>query len=307
MAILTVYPSADANFNQFQDDAGSDWATIRAAEGNQVDTSTDSLSVIGIYGNAATWRRLFRAGFVFNTSALGAGAVIISAKFCLYGSAKLDDISITPNINIYPFTPTDPASLVAADYSQTGGATPTAYSSVITYANWSITGYNEFALNAAGLAAISLTGNTLISTRNANYDASGDTPGNIAANASYLNAYMVEKGTIYRPYLEITYTSGTAYTMDVETGAFTLTGKDILVSKALHMIPTTGSFTLTGVNVALNKALNMLTSVGQFILTGIDVVLRRKGWSWGTKNTTSYTDQTKNTTTETYQDKKTTT
>jgi len=84
------------------------------------------------------WRSLIRSIFLFDTSGIGGSSMIDSAVFSVYGTEKGDGLSITPDINVYSSNPTSNTALDADDYSTLGS---TAFSTAITYANYSVTGY----------------------------------------------------------------------------------------------------------------------------------------------------------------------
>jgi hypothetical protein len=159
----------------------------------------------GVACSATTnqWFALSRTIVLFNTGALGAGATVSSATFSLYGETKEDAMGCTPNITVYASVPNSNTDLIASDYGTLGS---TAFATAITYADWSSAGYNDYSLNASGLAAISLTGVTKLGTRNANYDVSGDEPAWSNSVAAWLYSWASEKGAGYKPKLVVTYT-----------------------------------------------------------------------------------------------------
>ncbi len=92
-------------------------------------------------------------------------------------------------------------ALVVGDYGNTGS---TEFSTAITYTNWSTTGYNDFALNASGLAAISKTGVSKFSTRNANYDVANVAPPWRVDAGTHIIAYAADQaGTANDPKLVV--------------------------------------------------------------------------------------------------------
>jgi len=95
------------------------------------------------------------------------GATILSAVLSLYGFQKYDNENTAPNINIYT------GQLVT---STTPWWTTTPLSTAISYTSWVSGGWNNFTLNADGLAAISKTGVTYFAVLNANYDVAGNAP-----------------------------------------------------------------------------------------------------------------------------------
>jgi hypothetical protein len=179
---LTVYPDAGIGATTVDgavlctDGTGTfSWATIRAANGTSVDHDANAQDVVvgfGDWGTPNTWNFLLRGIFTFDTSALGAGALISSATFSIQGVSQSNNAG-TIDINIYSAAPLANNALNAADY-QTCGAVP--FSTTIPYASWSVTGYNDFVLNADGIAAINKTGITKFSARDATHDVGGVEP-----------------------------------------------------------------------------------------------------------------------------------
>ena len=208
---LTVYPSLDGHVAHGSVDLT--WANLVIAAGNYVKADGTSGALINISASATTnqWMTLYRSIFCFDTSALPSICVIQSATFSLRGVAtKADALSITPNINVYASAPASDTVLAAGDFDSLG--TTAFCDTPITYAGWDESAtYNDFVLNAAGLAAISKTGITKLGIRNANYDvAEALDPGNHAPNwtslaGSTLYCYFVERGTTLRPKLIIVY------------------------------------------------------------------------------------------------------
>jgi len=182
------------------------WANIRGGVGT---LAQDNLNYAGIYmdpeGVPNGWDYLSRAIIVFPTNLLPEAAVISEAILYLYGYSKQDETGIAPDINIYSAAPASDAELTAGDYDSLG--TIAYCDTPITYANWSITGYNSFILNATGLAAISKTSPTAIGIRNANYDVANIEPPNVDGQYSGLDFFTSEQGYNYAPKLMITYSS----------------------------------------------------------------------------------------------------
>jgi len=125
---------------------------------------------------ANQWYRLGRARVSLDVSDLINPTAGI---FRLYGYDKLDNLSITPNVNIYSgATFAAHNTLVSADFDNFGSIpmcdTP------ISYANWNVGGANTFLLNANGMAAIKTAqagdGILEVSIRNTNYDIAAISP-----------------------------------------------------------------------------------------------------------------------------------
>jgi len=213
---MTFYPDADAETTSVDGYAGEEaedatWTVLRGMPG---DTSDDSGALIyAVYFRASgtnnQFQSLRRGIYLFDTSALPDSAVVTSATLSLFGNSKLDDNGATPNINIYSSDPATNTAIVPADYATLGSVafcdTP------ITYAGFSTTAYNDFALNAAGMAAISVDGISKFSSRNASYDVAGADPAWVNSGQSYLIVKSAETaGTANDPKLVVNYTYTTA-------------------------------------------------------------------------------------------------
>ena len=130
--------------------SATSWSAIRDGAGSAALPSAASGAFIDIYASsveASPWVRIDRSIYLFDTSSIPDTDVVSVATLSLFGLDKFDGLSVTPNINIYASTPASNTDLVAGDYTQTG---TTAFSTAISYASYSTTGYNAFALNKTG-------------------------------------------------------------------------------------------------------------------------------------------------------------
>ena len=310
MASLTIYPDAgtgattvDGFIKQFyNDDSGVTWATIRGDAGTNVyNTLTDGvycwIAADGV-GRDDKWTELGRSIFTFDTSVIETGATVNSAILYLHGGGgKADGLSITPDINIYGANPASDNELVAGDFDSIAS---TAFCDTpVTYANWSINGFNVFALNAAGKAAIVVDGITKLGARNANYDVSGTAPNWVAGANSYLAGYYAdEAGTDKDPKLVINYDYGPVTVSDTIVLADSET-KQSTFSKTVASI----------LNLKIVKSISaglINTVISTLILKTIKTVAgpiwtkiaksAKPTWTGNTKNTTTMTDQSKSST-----------
>lgn len=181
------------------------WATIIAGAGNfnRVGGFTGGLEYAFSFTKGASAGKFTDMGrmiLTFDTSFLS-GAVVVSATLSVYGNAKTDPVGDLPNLNVYGATPATNNNLVNADYGQTLAV---AFSTPITYNNFSVTGYNNFALNDAGLLSINKTGITKFSLRNANYDVAAVTPVGQTGNATQITIVTADFGS-NQPILSILY------------------------------------------------------------------------------------------------------
>ena len=134
------------------------WANIRAASGDAADTTANPtwLAVVGSDAGA-NWRYMYRGLQIFDTSALPDTDTIDSATISGFGTTKQDQLNVTPAVGVVQGTTASSTALANADYGSNVNNT-TRFATDITYANFSTTAYNDWALNASGLAAISKTG-----------------------------------------------------------------------------------------------------------------------------------------------------
>lgn len=161
--------------------AGESWATIRAGAGNVSGDSTVKFScgwgfTGGIYTDKVV--SMARLILLFDGAAIPTNAKILSAVLTVNGTTgSVKDISYECTVNVYSSTPASNTELVNADYQELGD---TAFSTDITYTNWDRAGLNDFALNAAGMAALqtAVSGSKIIKLglRESTYEATGITP-----------------------------------------------------------------------------------------------------------------------------------
>lgn len=181
------------------------FADLCASNGSYSVTNFISDSAVYIRSSTTVNRysTLNNGVFMFDTSILPDTAIASSAILSLYGVSKSDNLSITPNIAIYKTNSTN-TSVLSTDRQL---ATDIQISdTVITYAGYNISGYNEFPLNATGLSYISTTGLTRIVTRNPNHEVAVIEPTWKSYVSSELRVYFSEKGASYAPKLSIDYT-----------------------------------------------------------------------------------------------------
>ena len=171
MGQLVCNPSNDQNIiHTLASDDAIAWHDLVIAAGNAVGGKTSNVIYcpnIKAGLSSGLWRILTRVGFIFDTSSIPETDTISSATFQIKGEGKSDGIGIAHDICVYSFSPAADDEFVTADYTQFG---TTPFSNAITYDDFNVETYNIFTLNAAGLAAISKTGNTRLGVRNSNYD-----------------------------------------------------------------------------------------------------------------------------------------
>lgn len=164
---------------------------------------------------------LRRAMYTFNTSSIDSESTISSANISLYIVRKNKDLG-SPNFGITGGSPANTRSYVAGDYDSFGD---TRYATDIPYASISNEQYNVWDFNAAGLSAISKTGDTVVMCRDS-WDIN-NTFGGIWKSSS--STYLITRfspyaGDQYDPKLTVVYTTGggdppvAAFSGNVTTG-----------------------------------------------------------------------------------------
>lgn len=243
MPTLTFYPDATAIDGMVEDDRHSAtgpaiWSLKRVAGGNDANDTDDNYRVAEYHSWTSTndWQILRRAIFLFDTSSLPDNAANISAVLSLYGFFKGQSHPTIPkpDVNIYASAPASNTALIGGDFDSLG-STPFC-DTPISYDDWSESGYNDFTLNAAGIAAINKTGISKFGARNAQYDADGATPAWVSNHQAQLNAYSSRRGDGFKPKLVVSYEVApvvlTVTTQDcTDTIAGKSTGRGTLTNK----------------------------------------------------------------------------
>lgn len=203
MAGITVNPSLDGYVEH--DQSFLSWADLVAAAGTDVDAAGPNIGFAYFArgeGGEGEWKAILRGIMLFDTSVIPDDTNITGATLYLYGSGKFNGAS--PSTNIYAASPASDTVLVAGDYANVSSVP--FCDTAIAYADWISTGFNTFNLNAAGLAAISKTGKTKFSIRNANYDVAAIAPPSFEPGyAAGVWWWQTEKGDPYKPKLVISY------------------------------------------------------------------------------------------------------
>jgi PKD repeat protein len=146
-----------------------------------------------------------RYAMSFNTSAIGSGSTVDSAKIGIY-VFNIKRQSGDPDIGITGFTPATNYSIVVGDYDSFAS---TDLVTDINIGSLTTAKYNNFTFNAAGLAYISKTDATNLMARDS-WDISGTFGGNTTVGYTGFQTRYQEyhQYGVYDPFLEITYTTG---------------------------------------------------------------------------------------------------
>lgn len=204
MPTTTFYPSLDG-LTEYFNSAGVSWDTIHDASSS---TSASDIAdiVIGISSDITSneWENLGRATILFDTSSLGTDAVVDSATLSFSGYAKSNTFTATDfGLNIVSASPASDSTLVVGDYDQYG---TTVFSTAISYSSFSTTGYNNFALNASGIANISIAGISKFGLRESTYDIPDSSPAHEAnKDVAFFMWSSEQSGTSLDPKLVVTY------------------------------------------------------------------------------------------------------
>ena len=271
MAELTVYPDVGTGNTTVDGQTGREgvdetWATIRGSAGTTFATGGTSHYNGYILSSTTNdqWAGVRRCLYLFDTSALTGAASISAATFSLCDDGKADNYA--DSIAVVSSNPASDNDVIAADYS-TLGSTLFAAALDITAINAGV--YNDFALNGAGLAAISKTGITKFGTLS-----EADRANSMPAWASNVSSYWKARtadytGTAKDPKLVITYTlGGSPYTLTADAGSFTQTGTAVTMRKGFTMAVDAGSFTLTGSDARPWIGYAIDADPGAFVLSG---------------------------------------
>ena len=245
---LTQWPESIGTDNPidglvFRNSVSETWATIIAGAGNGsyggAYIGTSSYPLVG-YTSASTsshFSNLYRAIFCFDTSALTSGVTISAAVLSIYGTAKDDGLSSTPDVDIYTSTPASTSAIANGDFSQIASTSQTG--SPITYANWGTVGYNDFTFNSTGRGNVSKTGISKFGARNTNHDVAASSPTWVSSQESILSCqYSGFTGTSRDPKLVVTYTSSTTFPRTASVSVSSAASRTSTVART-RLIPKT--------------------------------------------------------------------
>ena len=135
-----------------------------------------------------------------NTSSIGAGATVTAATDQIYVNSVTNPDTVS--LALQASTQDSGTGLVDTDFNNLTIDTPTEFATRINYASLTAPAYNDFVLNASGIAAVSVTGTTKLVYRDGKNDIDATEPiGN--------NFINVDGSTgTNPPKLVVTYTGG---------------------------------------------------------------------------------------------------
>lgn len=212
MSQLTFYPDASPETSTVDGIAwythsGTTWATIHdAATGTNADdtlggnSGDDFIVRVKVGSTGSNYQQLWRSMFLFDTSSIPDTATIDSATIDFYVGNTTDALS--QSFNIVSASPASNTAVTTADYDQFG---TTKFASDTTIASLTTGAYNSIALNAAGLAAINVSGITKFGVRLTS-DIGNSAPTGSAFAQSWVQAGFAEGTSDQRTRLVVNYT-----------------------------------------------------------------------------------------------------
>lgn len=211
-ASATYYPDADAESTsidgQIVYEGGSQtWASLIAqASGTEVHDSNNEL--VNAYARGSTtnneFDRMRRTIALFDTSGLPDNATKSATTLSFYGVVGNDDLSASPDVQVYSSNPASNTALATGDFDSLG--TTAFCDSAIDYASWNTDGWNDFTFNSTGIAAIPTDGVAKFGTRESQYEVAESAPPWVSGKTYQVGSYSADQGEGYKPKLVVTYT-----------------------------------------------------------------------------------------------------
>lgn len=156
----TFYPDASNVDGRALITTAASWTAAVNGNGNFSDYNTTNLQLYTHIGD----NRIDRLFALFDTSSIPDTDTISAATLSMYGVSKTTTLLTNNGVNITQANPAANNAIVNADYQATTPFT-TLFATVIPYASLVTSAYNDFALNASGIANISKTGTSKFSVR----------------------------------------------------------------------------------------------------------------------------------------------
>lgn len=160
----TFYPSAGSSspvdgWGRVLDTSGQSWSVMRSLSATATGGDNDTSLYIGYQDDETNdeYTQIYRAITLFDTSSIPDTDAISSATYSLYGQGRVSSIGSNPNYNVYSASTASSSTLTNADFN-IGSFGFTQLATGIAHNSLSITGYNDWSLNASGISNISKTG-----------------------------------------------------------------------------------------------------------------------------------------------------
>jgi len=207
----TFYPDADPETSSVDGyvlhykSTGTSLSVLRSGGGTgAADDISEPIQIAGIYYTSAYgYIGLYRGVFLFDTSTLN-GASVDATTLSLFITSQGSTTGFPyRKFGIYSSNPANNTYLTASDYYYATHFGSTAFA---VRDSFSIPYYNDFSLDANGIANINATGISKFGVREVYYDQQAHDPPSPAEYGPLLKGYYSEKGSGYKPKLTITYT-----------------------------------------------------------------------------------------------------
>lgn len=208
---LTAYPAAGANapVDGWVNRSGVNQtlSDIRAGAGVAANTAEASQAINYLHASTtgSQYEAMYRSIYCYDTSSLTEAMKITAAVFSIYGSGSSTGMG---NNDAYcvAATPANVNTLVAGDYGQLGSTS----FAIVEAATWNTSGYNDFTLDANGIANIDIAtaNNTKYGIRG-KFDFTGSATGLSwgSGGETYVSGYYADQtGATNDPKLVVTYT-----------------------------------------------------------------------------------------------------
>lgn len=194
------YPAADAA--PYRSAAGTPtFTTTRTSAGTGVDSGAGNYNGDLLSNSSSnTWGQIIRRLTTFDTASIPDDDVISSVTLSYYGyTANTDTYNL--EVDVVDGDPASNTAIVTADYLYTNfGTTPFAS---IDVTSWNTAGYNDFTLDANGIANVSKTSYSRYGTR-LNADTDNVAPSWVASSRTIVYSRSVaQAGTTNDPKLTV--------------------------------------------------------------------------------------------------------
>ncbi len=211
----TFYPDTHPESNSVNGMVGDEgnskaFLLVRSDPGTFVSVDSEANGIgAGFYSYSTTpnWIQIYRSYTLFYTASLSGIPSLQSGAVYLFGKDKIEGLNLPlAMLNVFSGVPASNIDLAASDYALAhfGPSTPFCDSG-ITYTSWDAANYNTYVLNAAGLAAVSLSGVTKFGWMEQTYDAAGVAPAWTKNQWWLIRAHPSVFGSGYKPKLVVTY------------------------------------------------------------------------------------------------------
>ncbi len=219
----TYYPDADPETSSVDgqvvsDSANGTWASIHDGTTGYAAYPSGQGTAAYISADTGTngWDGLSRTFLLFDTANLPDTNTVSSATLSGKTIAK-NNQSWSTTYNIYSSNPASNSDLVTADFDEVG---TTPFSTAVAYASFANDSWNDWTLNASGISAVSKTGVSKFSFREATYDVANTAPTWVSGGFERIVLYSTESsaGTSDDSKLVVVHSAGggggggTAYT-----------------------------------------------------------------------------------------------